>query len=65
MYLEYAKDEFASFEVSKYKDPELYEFVNRAKGTGLQFSKYSDEQLERFIEEIYELRKNQLNNPAR
>jgi len=58
LYLEYSKDEFKDIIVNKNTDPELYEFISRAQGNGLQFSKYSDSQLERFIEEIYELRKN-------
>jgi len=58
LYLEYSKDEFKDLALNKSADPELYEFVERAKHNGLQFSRYSEDQLNRFIEEIYELRKN-------
>jgi hypothetical protein len=58
LYLEYSKNEFKDLALNKSDDPELYEFVERSKHNGLQFSKYSEDQLKRFIEEIYELRKN-------
>jgi hypothetical protein len=58
LYLEYSKNEFKDLALNKSDDPELYEFVERSKYNGLQFSKYSEDQLKRFIEEIYELRKN-------
>jgi hypothetical protein len=45
-------------------DPALFKFVEETRTKGPKFSNNSKENLENFVNRIYELRKNNSNNPT-
>lgn len=62
--IEYSKHEFNDIEVDPETDPELYKFVEHVKASGPRFNDYAPEQLDLFLDRIYELRKNYLDNTS-
>lgn len=64
LYVEYSFDEFKGLTVDENAEPELYSFINDIQTNGPRFYSYTPEQLEHFASRIYELRKNNLNNPT-
>ena len=64
LYVEYSFDGFNGLTVNENTEPELYTFVNDIRNNGPRFYSYTPEQLEHFASRIYELRKNNLNNPT-
>jgi hypothetical protein len=65
MYRLYDKDQFKDLIIDRFTDPALYEFVEETKSRGPKFANYSPERLKDFVSRIYELRKNNSNNPTR
>ena len=64
MYRLYDKDQFKDLIIDRFTDPALYEFVEETKSRGPKFATYSPERLKDFVSRIYELRKNNSNNPT-
>ena len=64
LYKLYGNEIFNVLIVDEAIDPELAKFVNETKTQGPKFSNYATEKLEHFVNRIYELRKNNPNNPA-
>ena len=69
-----AKDElYKLYGISKFKDliidevtdPDLAKFVNETQLHGPRFSNYPIEKLNQFVDRIYELRKDNINNASR
>ena len=58
LYLIYGANKFADITVDAIIDPELAKFVEETQTKGPKFSNYPKEKLEKFVERIYELRKN-------
>jgi hypothetical protein len=65
LYSEYSNDQFKGLEIDKDLEPDLYEFVEYVKENGARFYMHTAEQIEYFAKRIYELRKDNSNNPAR
>lgn len=65
LYRLYSEHQFKDLIIDPETDPALYKFVNDTIEKGPKFSNYSPEQVEHFVSRIYELRKNNSNNPAR
>jgi len=64
LYKSFGNGEFSQLVVDKNTDPEFYNFVEIIKKQGAVFGNYSEEKLAYFEEQLYELRKNNTNNPA-
>jgi hypothetical protein len=64
LYVEYSFDEFKGLKIDKTTDPELFKFIEDVQNNGPRFYGYTLEQLEKFSSKIYELRKNNSNNPT-
>jgi hypothetical protein len=64
LYIEYSKDQFEGLQVDKNNEPELFEFIEDIKLNGPRFYGYTEEQIQKFEERIYELRSNNTNNSA-
>ena len=64
MYKLYNAGAFESLIIDETAEPELAKFVNQTNTKGPKFSNYSSEKLEYFVDKIYELRKDNTNNPA-
>ena len=64
MYILYNIDKFNTLTIDKETDPKLWAFVEETKTKGPKFSNYTVETLEKFVDRIYELRKNNSNNTA-
>jgi hypothetical protein len=58
LYALYGVNKFADITVDAIIDPELAKFVEETQTKGPKFSNYPREKLEKFVERIYELRKN-------
>lgn len=64
LHIEFDKDGFEGIIVSPTDEPELYQFLEDIK-TGIhKYGDYPEEQINYFASRIYELRKNQSNNPT-
>jgi hypothetical protein len=64
LHIEFDKDGFEGIVVSPIDEPELYQFLEDIK-TGIhKYGDYPEEQINYFASRIYELRKNQSNNPT-
>ena len=64
LHIEFDKDGFDGIIVDPSEEPELYQFINDIK-TGIhKYGDYPEEQINYFASRIYELRKNQSNNPT-
>ena len=63
LYKAYSEGQFKDFTLDK-SDIELYNFVEQTRTIGPQFSDYPEEKIANFEERIYELRKNNSNNPT-
>jgi hypothetical protein len=64
LYVEYSFDKFQGLTVDENTESELYTFITDIQNNGPKFYSYTPEQLEYFASRIYELRKNNLNNPT-
>jgi hypothetical protein len=64
LYVEYSFDEFKGLSVDENTEPDLWLFIDDIQHNGPRFYSYTQEQLENFASRIYELRKNNLNNPT-
>ena len=63
LYKAYHEGQFKDFTVDK-SEIELYNFIEQTRTIGPQFSDYPEEKIANFEKRIYELRKNNLNNPT-
>lgn len=63
LYKAYGEGKFEDFTVDK-SETELYNFVEQTKLIGPQFSDYPEEKTAYFEKRIYELRKDNSNNPT-
>lgn len=63
LYNEYGKDQFKTIIVDPVQEPELYNFVESSKEKA-RFNNYSQDSLKYYARRIYELRKNNSNNPT-
>ena len=63
LYKAYYEGQFKDFTVDK-SDIEFYNFVEQTKDTGPRFYDYSSDKTAYFEKRIYELRKNNTNNPT-
>jgi hypothetical protein len=64
LYLEYNRDRYADVPVDPATDPELVNFIESINSGVKKFNDYPVDELEYFAERIYELRKNNTDNPA-
>lgn len=64
MYRLYGSNLFQLLNVDKEEDPELWKFIEETRTKGPHFSNYTTVKLENFISRIYELRKDNSNNPT-
>lgn len=65
LYKLYDETKFADLVVNPETDSELHRLIEETKARGPKFSNYPPEQIEHFVRRIYELRKDQPNNPTR
>lgn len=63
LYQEYARDQFKGLNFNNDEEPELYKFIKDSEN-GPKFNNYSVDILKYFARRIYELRKNNSNNPT-
>lgn len=64
LHIEFAKDGFDGIIVNPSEEPELHRFLQDIKTATHKYGDYPEEQINYFASRIYELRKNQSNNPA-
>ena len=64
LYIEYNKDQFSNIKIDPTEEPELYQFVNDIRKGTHKFHDYPQEDIDYYASRIYELRKNNDNNPA-
>ena len=64
LYIEYNRDRYADVQADPQEEPELIDFIQSINAGTKKFNDYTQEELDYFAERIYELRKNNSDNPT-
>jgi hypothetical protein len=64
LYIEYDRDRYADVLVDPTEEPELVDFIKSINDGTKKFNDYTQEELDYFAERIYELRKDNSDNPT-
>jgi hypothetical protein len=64
LYIEYNRDRYADVLADPTEEPELVDFIKSINNGTKKFNDYTQEELDYFAERIYELRKDNSDNPT-